>query len=58
MPLLKNAVITRDTLFIKDWYCKAIKTVGDIIDNDLNVLNMNTLVQKFVVQPIDFLIFH
>ena len=58
MPLWTNPVITLIVYLYKDWYCKGIKTIGDITDTDLNILSINTLVHKYTVQPIDFLTFH
>ena len=43
---------------MNDWYCKGIRTVGDITDDEFIILNLDSLVQKFKVKRIDFLTFH
>ena len=58
MPLWKNPLIATDSLFMNDWYCKVIRTVGDITDDEFNILNLDSLVQKLKGKCIDFLTFH
>lgn len=57
-PLWYNPQVISHPMFIQKWFEKGIHTIGDMLDLNYQVLNMNQIVNKFNTAPIDYLTFH
>jgi len=51
-PLWKNLTLTKDPIFVNNWYMKGVKFVGDILDSNLNILNMERIIEKYETKAI------
>ena len=54
-PIWCNPKISKNNLFLSHWYKKGIIYIGDIVDNDGNILSQNSISTKFDFYNINFL---
>ena len=57
-PLWWNPNIFANSIYIKSWYKKGIKIVGDICNADSTMKSEQDICEQFDVKPVDFITFH
>ena len=57
-PLWWNPNILPNSMYIKSWYKKGIKIVGDICNTDNAMKSHQHICEQFHVKPVDFISFH
>ena len=58
MPIWLNSEISNYPLHIKPWHKKGIVYIDDLTGRENKILSMNEIIEKFQVQPIDYLTYY
>ena len=57
-PIWNNATISSVPLFIKSWYKKGIRFIGDLIDTNMKIFDLEEIINIYGINKIDFLTYN
>ena len=57
-PIWNNTQIFSSPLYIRNWFKHGIKFIGDLVDENLNILDLDFVIHTYNVNRIDFLTYN